>query len=73
MNMKDREGIVGATHDAARQVLDILTPVERVNFALSLLMETTDADAMKALRYGMNPLIELNYTQLRLEYELECG
>jgi hypothetical protein len=62
------------THrSVAEDALSGLSDKEKVNFALALMMKTTDPDAAACLRFASSQIAELANILMREAFGRECG
>lgn len=57
----------------AQCALSDLSDTDKANFALALLMEIKDPDAVAAMRYAASRVAELTNIMMREAFERECG
>ena len=57
----------------AEEALADLSDKDKVNFALALMMKTTDPDAAACLRFAGSQLAELANILMREAFERKCG
>lgn len=58
---------------AAEETLEGLTEVQRVHFALKLMLDVTSPDAVPALNWAAGRVGEHANIQMRESFERECG